>query len=284
MKILITNQQLWPMRGTENWCLSVGMELIRRGHEVYVFSPNPRSGIPFFEEHGIKFTDSGYFDLILENHNVLQKSRCKGKCIIHTCHGRINEERPMEGAINVGVAKATAEYWKLDTFIPNGVDCERFSPTTPVNNEIKNVLSLCSSTRADGMLFEVCKKLGYTLKTTYNAEVPDVNELINRSDLVFGVGRSVLDAMACGRPVISFDARGYIGHPHGCGYVTPEMVRDNSDNMTGKDSIVDENWIIGEIRKFRQQDGIRNRNYIEHFRNVKETVDRYLQIYGTFGR
>lgn len=283
MKILITNQQLWPMRGTENWCLSVGTELIRRGHEVYIFSPNPRIGIPFYQKYGIKFTASGDFDLVLENHNVLQRSRCNGKCIIHTCHGRIYEERPMAGAVNVAVAKATADYWKLDTFIPNGIDCERFSPTTPVNNEIKNVLSLCSSVKADEILFEVCKKLGYKLKTTYNSEVPNVNDLINQSDLVFGVGRSVLDAMACGRPVISFDARSYIGHPHGCGYVTPEMVHINSDNMTGKDRVVDENWIIDEIRKFNPDDGIRNRNYIEQFRNVKETVDRYLQICEIFG-
>ena len=50
MKILITNLQLWPVRGSESWCYAVGSELVRRGNEVCIYSPYPRDGIKVFED------------------------------------------------------------------------------------------------------------------------------------------------------------------------------------------------------------------------------------------
>ena len=277
MKILLTNLQLWPFRGSENWCYAIGMELIRRGHEVFIYSPLPREGIPWYEAKGIKYTTSGEFDLILENHNVLTQN-LKGKCIIHTCHGTIVEERPMNGVINVAVSEKAAIKWNLNTIIKNGIDTERMRPLHTPSKEIHNVLSLCSSKEADIVLNNICNKLGYALTTTYGHEIPDVEHAINNSDLVFGVGRSVYDAMSCGRPVISFDCRSYIHPMHGCGYVYPYMVRDNTDNMTGKNMTWTEEQLIIQIEKYNPEDGTANRDYIINNLNIKDTVDKYLEL------
>lgn len=278
MKILITNQQLWPFRGSENWCYAVGMELIRRGHDVYIYSPYPRAGIPVFEKAGIKFVTSGDFDLILENHNVLPDT-CSASAIIHTCHGRIYEERPMTRVKNVAVSDITAERWGLQDVIYNGIDCNRMRPTRKVNEHIANVLSLCSSREADEVLRQICKQKGYNFMHTYGKEVMEVETLINWADIVFGVGRSVLDAMACARPVISFDCRNYIHPMHGLGYVTPEMVSQDNTNMTGPDNTWAVDGLIKEMDKYNPEDGERNRDFIMSFRNIKETVDKYLAIY-----
>ena len=116
------------------------------------------------------------------------------------------------------------------------------------------------------------------MTTTYGHEIPDVEHAINNSDLVFGVGRSVYDAMSCGRPVISFDCRSYIHPMHGCGYVYPYMVRDNTDNMTGKNMTWTEEQLIIQIEKYNPEDGTANRDYIINNLNIKDTVDKYLEL------
>lgn len=278
MKILITNQQLWPFRGSENWCYAVAKELISRGHDVYIYSIMPRKGKEVFEREGIKFVNSGNFDLILENHSILPKE-CHGNVIIHTCHGRIYEERPMKNVINVAVSNITAERWGLKDVIYNGIDCNRMKPTRKVNKYIANVLSLCSSHEADNILRQLCKQKGYNFIHTYGKEIMEVETLINWADIVFGVGRSVLDAMACARPVISFDCRSYIHPMHGLGYVTPEMVSQDNTNMTGPNNTWTVEGLIKEMNKYDPEDGERNRDFIMKFRNIKETVDKYLDIY-----
>lgn len=279
MNILITNLNMWPFRGTENWCYAMGTELKRRGHNVSIYSPSPRQGIPYFKQAGIDYVTIGDFDLVLDNHCVIY-SGIKFKNIIHTCHGTIPVERPLKGAINVAVNERVCKAWKLDTIIKNGIDCERMKPTTIPKDKIETVISLCSSEISDKVLKDLCDKMGYNLITTHNKEVFNVNELINKADIAFGVGRSVYDAMACGRPVISFDNRFYLPRMHGCGYITPDVVANNVDNMTG----VDKQWtidkLIEELKKYNPEDGQRNRDYIIKNLNIKDTVDKYLELIG----
>lgn len=275
MNILLTNLQLSPFRGTENWCYSVGSELIKQGHNVSIFSPSPRSGVPFYEQAGIPYVTHGTFDLILDNHSVTCPG-FNGK-IIHTCHGTIPAERPMKNVYNVAVSNIVANHWNIDKIIPNGIDCGRFKCIRPVNDKIETVLSLCSSDQADIILSKICKKFGYRLITTYHNEVFDVERLINESDIVVGVGRSLLDAMACCRPVISFDCRTYIGHPHGLGYIKEVPVLDN--NLVGRDRTMTEQELMNEFLKYDPLDGVKNRYFVLNNRNIIDTVKQYLEVY-----
>lgn len=275
MNVLLTNLQLSPFRGTENWCYSVGSELIRQGHNVSIFSPSPRSGVPFYEQAGISYVTHGTFDLILDNHSVTCPG-FNGK-IIHTCHGTIPAERPMKNAYSVAVSDLVANYWNINKIIPNGIDCGRFRCIKPVNDKIKTVLSLCSSDKADLILSNICKKFGYKLITTFHNEVFDVERLINESDIVVGVGRSLLDAMACCRPVISFDCRFYVGHPHGLGYIKGNPVLD--DNLVGRNRTMTEQDLMNEFLKYDPLDGVKNRYFILNNRNITDTVKQYLEVY-----
>lgn len=277
MNICLTNLQLYPFRGTENWCYSVGQELIRRGHEVYIFSPTPRDGIPYFEQANIHYTTTGVFDLVLDNHSVVY-SAIKGP-IIHTCHGTIPAERPLRNTTNVAVNERVADYYGLDRVIYNGIDCNRFNITRPLNTTPKTILSLCSSDDADIMLNNICNKLSLKLITTHNKEVFNVEQLINDADIVFGVGRSALDAMACGRIVISYDCRSYLHPNHGVGYLTPDIVASNKDNLVGKDNTWTEEQLIEQIRLYNPEDGLKNRNYVMNNRNIKDTVNKYLEVF-----
>ena len=284
MKFLITNLHLNPFRGTENWCYAMGCQLIRMGHMVEIYSPNPNGGEQIFETAGMKFNvTGGQYDLILDNHNVLDISRFIGP-VVHTCHGIIDAERPMSNVINVAVSERVAQHWKLKYIIKNGIDCCRFNIRTQPNKVLTNVLSLCASDTADDVLRSICEKRGYNLTTTVGKEVFAVNDLINQNDLVVGVGRSLYDAMACGRPVISFDDRWYLSRMHGLGYVTPEMVRNNQDNMTGNGHYLTEDQLYNEFDKYNPGDGLLNQRFIQAEMNVSTKLNEYIDVICDFTR
>lgn len=277
MRILLTNLQLWPIRGSESWCYAVGSELIRRGHKVYIYSPQPREGIPYFRNAGIEYVTSGEFDLVLENHRVITPN-FRFRKLVHICHGRIREESPMSGFVNVAVNEITRKFWNLDIVIQNGIDTDRMKPTRESSKEIRNVLSLCSSKEADAVLKEICAERHWSFWPTSGQEIPQVENLINWADIVFGVGRSCLDAMSCARPVISFDSRPYIHPCHGLGYLTPEILDADLTNLTGPQNTWTVETLMKEIDRYDPADGIVNREWVIRNRNIKDVVDKLTAI------
>ena len=122
-------------------------------------------------------------------------------------------------------------------------------------------------------------------ESLFGKEVFNVEDKINEADLVIGVGRSLLDAMACGRPVISFDDRNYykirnMGH----GYITADKFKyQQIDNFTGSSinkSINSKFELAKEIfEKYNPDDGEVNRQYILDNLSIEKTVDKYLELY-----
>lgn len=277
MRILLTNLQLWPIRGSESWNYAVGTELVRRGHDVYIYSPMPREGIPYFAQAGIKYVTSGEFDLVIENHRVITPN-FRFRKLVHICHGVIPEERPMEGFTNIAVNERVRRHWGLTHVINQGIDTERFRATRNANNEVRNVLSLCSSKEADAVLKQICAERHWSFWPTAGQEHPEVEKLINWADLVFGVGRSCLDAMSCARPVVSFDSRPYIHPNHGLGYLTPEILDADLTNLTGPANTWTVEALNKEIDKYNAADGIVNREWVIRNRNIKDVVDKLLFI------
>lgn len=287
MKILITNLYLTDFGGSENWCYAVACELLRRGHDVYTYTPEYGKFFTEFEKMGVKKAISGDFDLILENHNVLDRNKFNG-FIIHTCHGIIKEERPMLNAdINVAVAEHAASKWNLKQIIPNGIDTERFNIKNKPRKEIHKILSMCKSDTANDILKKICRDMDVELEITYGKFIFRIEDKINDSDLVVGVGRSLLDAMSCGRPVVSFDDRFYYKtRMMGYGYITPDKYNKYiKDSFTGnaEQKTLNKLELAKEIfLKYNPEDGERNRQYIIENYNISKTVDEYLKIYNKY--
>jgi len=283
MKVLITNLWLDGYGGSESWCYAVASELLKRGYIVDVYTPMCGRIYKEFEKLGVKFSDGGVYDLILENHCVLNKDKFIGP-VIHTCHGIIKEEGPMTGVTNVAVSKKAAERWNLDTIIQNGIDVNRFTCKTSLHTNIKKVLSLCKSDTANGILRKICSDIGVEFECMYGKEVFNVEDKINEADIVVGVGRSLLDAMACGRPVVSFDDRFYYKtRMLGYGYITPDKYKyydldSFTASYTGK--TLNKLELAKEIfEKYDPKDGEVNRQYIIDNLSIKKTVDEYLALY-----
>lgn len=282
MRILITNCWLDKFCGTESRCYAVASELQRRGHIVNVYTPLCGKIFAEFQKRDITLSTEGEYDLILDNHCQVN-TNFKG-LIIHTCHGIVKEEKPMPNVLNVAVSNKVAEYWKLDTVIQNGIDTHRFYCKTPIHSYPQKILSLCKSDTANDVLHDICKTIGVDFESMYGKEIFNIEDKINEADLVVGVGRSLLDAMACGRPVVSFDDRCYYAtRMMGHGYLTPDKFKyQEIDNFTGsslKNSFNKLELAKEIFEKYNAKDGEINRQYIMKNCSIIDTVNKYLKLY-----
>ena len=262
MKILLTNNHLERLGGSETWVYTMAQELKRRGYQVGVYT-KVKGYVSDLLKDLIDDEPQGY-DLALINHNSCMGVDAKFK--IFTSHGTVPElERPIEGAdYYVAVNENVAEKYNIETIIKNPIDTELFKPITEIKDNVETVLAITEE----------------KLDLPYNVIYPDrrkmnMPELINQADIVISLGRGCLEAMSCGRPVITWDKRPY-WEARGDGYL--DDLSKLKGNVAGQYSRTDID-LEEEIKKYNKEDGKRNREYILENHDVKKIVDKYLELY-----
>ena len=262
MRILIGNNQLKKTGGTENFTYALAMELKRQGHEVEYFTLEGGKVSELFEKAGIPFMSKERYDLVLANHNTVVEKLWQYGFIVQTCHGTVPElEQPSPFAdAFVAVSEEVKNHLKKlgydSTVILNGIDCNRFRPKKSVAQELTTVLSLCQSDEANNFISKCCQ------------------------DAV-GLGRSAYDAMACGRCVIAFDCRHYIGNNLGDGMLTPDNIEESMKcNCSGRAHGLefDEDAFVGEMKKYSPELAAWSREYALKHLNVEKAAGQYLSI------
>jgi glycosyltransferase involved in cell wall biosynthesis len=288
--ILITNNHLENLGGSEVFTYTIAKELERRGYSIDVFTFT--KGVVSEKLNTVDKLKSSY-DLILVNHNTCLKhviENTKGFKIL-TCHGVYPQlEQPILGAdAYVSISEEVQDHLKnlgYNSFlVRNGINCERFYPRKRIDRECKNILSMCHGMEAHNNIVEACRKLAINFMfagSDYQGRIFDIEYLIDKADLVFGLGRGVYEAMASGRNVIVYDTRHYTDLKTADGLVTMNNIKETQkNNCSGRrfklqfsvDSIVE------EIKKYKQEYGEVNRDYaLENF-NIEKQVNKYLQIW-----
>jgi len=172
------------------------------------------------DELGVPFMSKDRYDLVLAGHNVtVEMLNGKGP-IVQICHGAILglEFPSIYADFHVGIFKEVCNSLTKKGFdnilVLNGLDLQQKRPEKPIHPQLKKVLSLCQSEDANAMLWNVCDKLGIEFSSFNKHKNPTfhIEKEINKADMVVGIGRSIYDAMACGRPCIVFDSRDYNGN------------------------------------------------------------------------
>ena len=291
MKILLGTHYLAKTGGTENYTYALAMELKRLGHDVEHFGIVRGKVSSLLEEQGIPFMSANHYDLILANHNTVVEKLWPYGYIIQTCHGTIPElEQPSPFAdAFVGVSEEVKEHLRSQGFeatvIPNGIDCKRFYPKKPVSQTLTTVLSLCQSDIANDFIRKCCEQANVKFLhcNKYQNNVWSIEDVINQSDLVVGLGRSAYDAMACGRAVLVYDySEKYMSEFLGEGMLTPENIEKSmSCNCTGKASRIkyDEQSFIAEMQKYSPDLAVWSREYALENLNIEVAAKKYLAVY-----
>lgn len=290
MDILVTQNHMDSVGGTETFTYTMVRELYRQGHNVDLFTLRP--GILSKLLEGIcsvnKLKDS--YDLVLANHITTIKelpSKLKSKSpIIQTIHGTIPPEEAPSYEVNHHVSisqEIQASLPVKSKVIHNGIDCDYFRPDSSINPRPKHIYSLAQSNEANMLILQAAKILGCSFasnnkNTNY---ITDTVREINKADIVFGLGRSAYEGMACGRAVFVFDARHYMGNK-GDGMIVPENISSFIyNNCSGRYSNkrYTAEMIAAEIdRTYSESLGESNRKTAVSSLNMAVNVNKYIDM------
>lgn len=292
MRILITNNHLNRLGGSETFTYTMAKELVERGHQVEVFTFNEGVLSNLIREFCpvISAPDRKGYDLMLINHNTcLRAVQGIPGFKIFTSHGIYPQLEQIEHGADAYVSISEEIHQHLinkgqaSTIIHNGVDCRKFRPINGINEKLKNVLCMCQDATAAEYVEEACKQLNigidfvrYPTHLSFKTE-----EKINKADLVVSLGRGAYEAMACARSVIVFDMRMYSPLRTADGIVNQENAKDIlRNNFSGRRFKLE--WgvedIIRELKKYDPDIATFNRNFaLENF-NIEKQVDKYLLL------
>jgi hypothetical protein len=160
------------------------------------------------------------------------------------------------------------------------VDIDRFLPLGAISESPRRVLLLGSYLDGDRrrVLLDACTSLGVDVRQVgwHTGGARDPLEAIVEADIVVGKGRSILEAMACGRAAFVYDSFGYEG------WVTPE--RYAALEARGFDGLgADREFDVAELRRdlsgYRPEMGLANRDLVVAHHGARAHVEELVSVF-----
>jgi hypothetical protein len=288
--ILLGINSLKQLGGSETYTFTFAEELVRLGYEVDIHTLEDGEVTQKMSEIAtlldLPDIQKKKYDLAFISQNLHLLIPIRAKRIIQICHGIYPRlERPSLMADgHISVSEEVGDVLRLKGFncvvINNFVNQDRFRPTSPMHPECRRVLSLCHGIEANELIHSACHDLGleFVNYSKYSDSIWNIEDEINKADLIISLGRGVIESMSCGRAVIVYDHRPY-SVDYGDGMLTPDIIDLSlSCNFSGralKRKFVREG-LVEEIKKYNPSIGDFNLVYArEHF-DVRKIVPRLL--------
>jgi hypothetical protein len=295
MKILMTNNTLRHLGGTETYTYALAVQLTKMGHSVTCYSPDLGQVADRLKQEGISvvsdLTDApGSIDMIHAHHHdpaLVAQSHYPQTPLIFTSHGVLpwQEQPPVGMNVHKYVAVSEEVLGQLRrlsddcTIIRNGIDPARFSSHTPISpdvlrrilasNYMKPDMKTLIQKAADGIGADV-RFIGGTQANWH------IESHIEWADLVIGLGRTALEAMAMKRAVLVYDYNGSDG------MVTPHsfdilQVRNFSGRTYGGQYT--RPLLKRELLRYNPADPpvLHERIFIEHA--IETAAESYVKLY-----
>ena len=274
LKILLGNNTLSLLAGSETWVYTLAVQLKKMGCEVHGFAPELGIIAKQLEKKGIRcfddITTSGVkpfsyvleekvdhnYDVIIANHNHVVdylRSQFPKTPIISTIHGIIHKDEegniaPEHPSLNAGVNQFVAvseevqkilkDNYSIDSIIiRNFIDTNRFKPKRKINKKPKQILFNSNYHTRDMDEVKVLKDVA----NHYGAKLTAVGMNFVVSD---NMEQAISDAdivIGVGRSVLEGVAGGRLGIVHGRwgtgGVIKPSTVEElRTCNFSGRNS------------------------------------------------
>lgn len=295
MKVLLATNHL-GLGGSESYLLTVGEQLDRLGHEVTIYSPEPGAGVAVAEERGLPVVGEGSipdgFEAALVQDGAVSHQIAQGfpslpqLFVAHSWMFDLQAPPQLEGAVGAVVAmndRLAARLRRCAVEVDvvrlrQPIDTLRFVPRGPLPEVPRTALLLSNNPTADrlAMVGAACAEAGIELAQLGGSagRKPDIRADLAAADLVIGYGRSVLEAMACGRAAYVYDWLG------GDGWVTaesfPAIEAEGIAGGSGR-GVLDGEKLSADLRRYSAQMGPVNRDLVlaahQADRHAEELVD-----------
>lgn len=295
--VILTSAYALDLSGVPTATLTIYQELVKRGHQVIVYSP--LGGKLESQMNVVKnITGLPAPDIILGQHiscaNELHAAFPNTPFLFYSHSIWLEPEQPPDFVANGYLAINEAVRDNLISkgvpkskisIVRDSVDTVRFSPTQPLHKKLEQVLFISNYKKWTNfkMLDAACKKLGVNLiccGSPYGRSYK-IEEAINAADLVVSWGRGILEGMSCGRAVVSFEKL------MGDGYITPagyfKSRRDNFCGFISKRTFATAEDLAEELSKYNSNCIKINRNLIFKHHNVTNQVDQLLIHFKKYG-
>jgi predicted ArsR family transcriptional regulator len=160
------------------------------------------------------------------------------------------------------------------------VDIERFVPLGPISEEPRRALLLGNYLEGERrrVLVEACESLGIAARQLgrHAGGARDPLDELAGADLVVGKGRSILEAMACGRAAFVYDAYGYDG------WVTPESygrLEARGFDGVGADREFSVDALVRDLSSYRPEMGLANRDLVVAHHNARAHAEELVSVF-----
>ncbi len=299
MRILCTNQGLHIRGGSESYLETVLAELVGLGHDVVAWSPRrgpiadqlSRLGCTVHDD----LADVGAVDVIHAQHAstaLAARSQFPGVPLVFACHSWVFDlEDPPAAAQPAAlvafndVVAARLRASRLGEHVPvhrlrqpvaiTAMEDERF----PIARD--PLIGVAINRDGDGrheQLEAACRATGiHLVAATRNASLSfdDLTSTIMLADVVFAVGRTVLEAMALARAAFIFDQTGTAGFVTADRY--PTLEASGFTPAAGTPLTVD--TIVSELRGYERDLGQLGRELVGRHHAARAHAAQLVDVY-----
>ena len=300
----MTNNALAQAGGSETYLRDLALGLVRRGHFPIVYSPIlgevaeelERATVPVIND--LRALNAAP-DLIHGHHHLETMAAAmmfRETPAVYVCHGWMpwEEEPPAFPTIMRHVAVSDLLRERLLTrpgiaaervvTIYSFVDTDRFVPTRPLPDRPRTALFFSNTARDDertAVIRSACLSAGIArldlLGRDSGMPVNRPETILPNYDIVFALGRSALEAIACGCAVIVADADGMAGlattgtidhfHALNCG------ARALQSHKTSEETV------RSAIARFDRDDARRVTDWVRSHAGLDRALDAWLTVY-----
>jgi hypothetical protein len=322
LKILLGNNTLSLLAGSETWTYTLALALQALGHQVSCFSPDLGTIAQKLMDAGIQcYSDVGKaqsrvfsyildeetnhdYDVIIANHNHIVaylRAQFPTKPIISTVHGIIHfmedgrtiapEHPALDCGVNQFVAvseeikdKLLNDYGLESVIIRNGFDMNRFGAIRPANQDKPKQFLINSNycSKDDPIVLSIrdaAKMMGAKVAAIGHNFTPTADPIraIEDSDVVFGMGRSVLEGVAGGRLGIVYGRWG-IGGPIVESNIE-ELRKYNFSGRNAKSEFISPEDLVAMISQYYIPSVLSwGQAYIARDHNVMLAAEKYVAL------
>jgi hypothetical protein len=298
--VLATNHL--GLGGSESYLLTVAEQFDRLGHDVVLYAPEPANGVEVALDRGLTVVSEpdlpeGCDAVLAQDAGVsLQLAERYPEApqifVAHSESFDLQTPPQLRGVVGRVVAlndRVAAKMRSLAAGVEvvrmtQPIDTERFASRAPLPEVPRRALLLSNTPNSDrlGLLERACEAAGMELARVggLGGQVADPRERLAGADVVVGYGRSILEAMACGRAAYVYDWNG------GDGWMTaesyPEIEADGIAGRSGR-TVLDAEALAEDLRRYSAAMGPVNHDLVMGHHRANVHAQDLVALFGTLG-